>query len=76
VAHKVRPVESGNGGSAVPQDNIKPIVAFGIVAFVLVTASDFDSTAPLAVAFAGVILLSTALLVGPVAFDRVSKLVV
>lgn len=58
-----------------PADNVKPIVAFGIVAFVLVTASDFDSTAPLAVAFSGVILLSTALLVGPVAFARISNLV-
>lgn len=59
----------------VPSDNVQPLIAFGVVAFVLVTASDFETTGPIAVAFAGVILLSTVMVVGPVAFDRVSKLV-
>lgn len=58
-----------------PADNVKPLIAFGVVAFFLVTASDFEATAPVAVAFSGVILLSTALLVGPVAFNRITALV-
>ena len=58
-----------------PQDNVQRVVAFGIVGFVLIVASDFESTGPLATAFAGVILLSTVMLVGPVAFDRVTNLV-
>lgn len=74
----MRPKEDGssvNSGSAAVPDGWKPIIAFGIVGFVLITASDFEATSPLATAFAGVILLSTVLLVGPVAFNRVSKLV-
>lgn len=54
---------------------MQQVVAFGVVAFVLVTASDFDTTAPVAVAFAYVILLTTAIAVGPVAFDRISSIV-
>jgi hypothetical protein len=67
----VRLTDGGGTVAAKPNE----IVAFGVVAFVLVTASDFETMAPLAVAFAGVILLSTVLLVGPVAFDRINKLV-
>lgn len=58
-----------------PQDNVQRVVAFGVVGFALIVASDFETTGPLAAAFAGVILLSTVMLVGPVAFNRVSTLV-
>jgi hypothetical protein len=50
------------------------IIGFGIVGFVLITGSDFDATAPIAVAFAYVILLTVLLTVGPVAFDRIANL--
>jgi hypothetical protein len=51
-------------------------IAGGIfVGFVLVVASDFTPTAQLAVAFAYLILISSALVVGPAAFDNVSRMV-
>jgi len=48
--------------------------AFVIVAMFLVIASDFDTTAELAVAFAYLILISSLLVVGPAAFANLSKL--
>lgn len=44
------------------------IAGFVIVTGVLLIAADFDSTAPMAVAFAWLIFLSSALIVGPAAF--------
>ena len=51
------------------------IVGFGVMSFMLIVASDIETTAPLAVAFSGIILLTATIAVGPVAFDRISKLV-
>jgi hypothetical protein len=42
---------------------------------VLITASDFEPTSELAVAFAYLILLSAVLTVGPVVADRINSLI-
>lgn len=46
------------------------VAGFAIMGFVLIVASDFPTTAPLAVAFAWLIFLSSALIVGPAAFKN------
>jgi hypothetical protein len=46
-----------------------------VVAMFLVIASDFDATAQLAVAFAYLILISSLLVVGPAAFENLSRMV-
>lgn len=45
------------------------------VGFVLIVASDFETTAPIAVGFAYLFLLSTLMIVGPAAFGNVQRLV-
>ena len=51
-------------------------VAAGIVVFLtLVILADNETTAPIAVSFAYIILLASAMSVGPVAFGRISSLV-
>lgn len=44
------------------------VAGFVIMGFVLIVASDFPTTAPMAVAFAWLIFVSSALIVGPAAF--------
>jgi hypothetical protein len=51
------------------------IIAGGVVFLALIIVADYDATAPIAVAFAYLILLSAAMTVGPVAFGRVSAMV-
>lgn len=51
------------------------VIAGGIVFFSLVLLADIEPLATLAVAFALLILIATAMTVGPVAFGRVSELV-
>ena len=51
------------------------VVAFVFVGFILVTMADFPETAPLAVGFAYLILLSAAMTVGPVALSRINELI-
>lgn len=51
------------------------IIAGGVVFLSLIILADNPSTEALGVAFAYVILLSTAMAVGPVAFGRISSLV-
>lgn len=50
------------------------IAGGAFVFFVLITGASFDATAALAVAFAYLILISSALIVGPAAFDNLSRL--
>jgi hypothetical protein len=47
------------------------VAGFVVVTGALLVASDFAPTAPLAVAFAWLIFLSSALIVGPAAFANV-----
>lgn len=54
---------------------IQQIVAFGVVGFALIVASDFPATGSIAVAFAYLILLGALMAAGPIAFERISKLV-
>lgn len=49
----------------------KQIAAFTVVTLFLVIGTDFEATAKLSVAFAYLILLSTALTIGPKALRRV-----
>jgi hypothetical protein len=51
------------------------IAAFVIVGVFLVVAADYETTAPLAVGFAYLFLLSTLYLVGPVAFSRLQTVI-
>lgn len=51
------------------------VAAFATVAVMLVILADFDTTASLAVAFAYLFLLSTLILVGPVAFARLQEMI-
>lgn len=51
------------------------LIAGGVVFFSLVLLADIEPLATLAVAFALLILIATAMTVGPVAFGRISELV-
>lgn len=51
------------------------IAGGAFVFFVLIVGADFDTTAPIAVAFAYLILISALLLKGPAAFANLSKIV-
>lgn len=51
------------------------IFAGGVVFFGLVIAADIESISTVAVAFAYLILLSSLMAVGPIAFGRISSLV-
>lgn len=50
------------------------IAGGAFVFFVLIVAADFNATASIAVAFAYLILISSALVVGPAAFANLSSL--
>lgn len=76
----VAPIASGGGGggsgaSIAAAGPMQRGIAFGIVFFSLVMLADIPATSEVAVAFAYLILLATALTVGPVAFGRISSLV-
>lgn len=49
------------------------VAGFVVVTGVLLVASDFTPTAPLAVAFAWLIFLSSAMIVGPSAFANIQQ---
>jgi hypothetical protein len=51
------------------------VAAFGIVGVMLIVAADYETTAPIAVGFAYLFLLSTLYLVGPIAFGRLQELI-
>jgi hypothetical protein len=51
------------------------VAAFAIVAVSLVILADYDTTAPIAVGFAYLFLLSTLYLVGPVAMSRLQSMI-
>lgn len=75
----VRPITDGGGSGGGGGENgslpVQQIVAFGILGFALIVASDFPATGTIAVAFAYLILLGTLMAAGPVAFERLSNLV-
>lgn len=51
-------------------------IAAGIfVGFVLIVAADYNATAPIAVGFAYLILISTLMLVGPAAFENIQRMI-
>lgn len=50
------------------------VTAFVIVGVMLVVAADYDTTAPLAVGFAYLILLTAVYFVGPIAFGRLQDM--
>lgn len=51
------------------------VAAFVLVGVSLVIMADYGPTAPIAVGFAYLFLLSTLYLVGPVAFERLQKMI-
>lgn len=55
--------------------NGRAILAWGILTVTLVALADFNTTQELAVAFALLIFLTTALTLGPVALDHITTLV-
>lgn len=66
-------VSVGNAGIKGDRMN-NQLVGFGILFFTLIVASDFDATAPLAVAFAYLILLAVLMTAGPIAMQRLAAL--
>lgn len=58
-----------------PTSGGQRVAAFIIVGMFLVIMADYETTAPIAVGFAYLFLLSSLILVGPVAFGRLQTLI-